>query len=182
MALSSKQQIWLDAYLQTWNATEAARRAGYAHPRQEGARLLSNAVMQEEIKSRLAEMTMTADEVLVRLGEQARADYADYINEVGSVDLAGMKRDDKMHLVKGVKPSKYGLVVEFYDAHSALVQIGKHHKLFTDGVDISGELELKQNESALEQVVGRMSLIAERIRAAAAPTGDSANGDGAESA
>ena len=182
MALSKRQTVWLEEYFKTWNATEAARRAGYAHPRQEGARLLSNVVVAEEIQKRIAEKTMSADEVLVRLGEQARAGYADYIGSNGKVDLAGMKRDGKMHLVKKVKPTKFGIEVEFYDAQTALVNIGRHHKLFTDGIDVGGELELKQNESALESVIGRMSLIAERIRTAAVPAGSSADRSGSTSA
>jgi len=230
MALTSKQQVWLEEYFSTWNATEAARRAGYAHPRQAGAENVSNVVIAEEIQSRIAEKTMTADEALVRLAEQARAAYADYIitqprldliglardgklnlvpsdmgptGEVsirslikagtlgvlsnylldsrGSVDLETMKLDGKMHLVKKVKPTKYGLEVEFHDAQTALVNIGRHHKLFTDGLDLGGEVKFSESESAAERITSRLDSIVTRIRAQSSPSGTSTDTTGSSS-
>ena len=227
MALSKKQTVWLEAYLTTWNATEAARRAGYAHPRQEGTRLLSNAVVAEEIKARITEKTMGADEVLVRLGQQARAEYSAYIvtqshlnlialaqdgkldlipsdvgpsGEVdvpalykagvladladyildsrGTVDLEAMKRDGKMHLVKKIKPTRFGNEVEFFDGQTALLNIGRHHKLFTDGLDLGGEVKFSESESAAERILSRIDSIATRLRAQSSPGGTSANAEG----
>ena len=178
MALSSKQQVWLEAYLETWNATEAARRAGYAQPRVSGAENLAKPDIAEEIKTRIAEKAMGADEALVRLAEQARAEYSAYILENGSVDLAGMKADGKMHLIKGIKPTKFGREVIFHDAQTALVHIGRHHKLFVDKVDVSGELEVKENESATERILSRIDGLAARLSAQSPAAGNSANGEG----
>lgn len=178
MALSRKQDVFLNEYLRTWNATEAARRAGYAVPKQEGARLLQQEVIASEIAQRLAEKVMGADEVLARLAEQSRAEYADYISDVGTVDLAAMKRDGKMHLIKSVKSGKYGLEITFYDAQTALISIGRHHQLFTDKVDVSGGLELKENESAIERVASRLDSILARTRAAHGVAGTGTNGSG----
>lgn len=58
--------------------------------------------------------------------------YAPYIDTTPFVDLDAMRSDGMMHLVKGIKNTKDGLQVEFYDAQSALVHIGKNHVLFTD--------------------------------------------------
>lgn len=142
MALSDKQQVFVEEYLATWNATEAARRAGYAHPNQQGPRLLVNVGIEEEIKQRIADKVMTADEVLVRLAEQARNEHGNYITETGLVDLPKLIQDGKGHLIKGVKETQYGKNIEFYDAQAALVHIGKHHKLFTDSVEHSGSVDL----------------------------------------
>lgn len=178
MAKTDKQAVWLEVYLNTWNATEAARQAGYAHPRQMGSRLLADPDVMKEVQERIAEKTLSADETLVRLGQQARAEYSAYIRDDGSVDLPAMRAAGMMHLIKGVKPSRYGNVVEFYDAQTALLNIGRHHKLFTDMVDLSGEIEMKQNESALESILSRLSGIADRIRTSPAAVGDSTDESG----
>ena len=143
MALSPKQQAFVEEYLVTWNATEAARRAGYSEKTAKsiGHENLTKPDIADEIRRRVADKAMTADEVLVRLAEQARNEHGRYIRPDGSVDLESMLHDGKGHLIKGFKESKRGqVIVEFYDAQSALVHIGKHHKLFTEQVQHSGNL------------------------------------------
>jgi len=74
LALSNKQKAFVEEYLNCWNASEAARVAGYAHPNKQGPHLLVNIGISAEIKARLTEKTMSADEVLLRIGEQAKSD------------------------------------------------------------------------------------------------------------
>ena len=138
MALSAKRRAFVEEYLRCWNATEAARRAGYAEPtaNRTASRLLSNVDIQAHIQKRLAEIAMSADEVLMRLSEQARAAYSPYITATGVVDLHRMIDDGKAHLIKGTSWDKAGnLVVTFFDAQAALTLIGRHHALFTDKVE-----------------------------------------------
>ena len=144
--LSNKRRVFVEEYIRCgWNATEAARRAGYKQPLVQGPRLLGNVRVREAIQARLAEIKMGADEVLVRLAEQARAEYGAYLCKDGTVDLERMLADGKAHLIKGTKWDRLGnLVVEFYDAHAALVDLGKHLGLFTERVDVtSGGQPLK---------------------------------------
>jgi hypothetical protein len=70
----NKQRVFVEEYLQCWNATEAARRAGYAHPNTQGPRLLVNVSIRELIDRRLREKQASADEALVIIAEQMRAD------------------------------------------------------------------------------------------------------------
>jgi phage terminase small subunit len=79
--LTDKQQVFVEEYLRCWNASEAARRAGYSEKtaRQIGEQNLSKLDIQEKIQARIAELKMSADEVLSRLGEQARGDIGDFI-------------------------------------------------------------------------------------------------------
>ena len=138
MTLSNKRRVFVEEYLRCWNASEAARRAGYAErsAHVQGARLLNNDKVKAEIERRLAELKMSTDEVLLRLAEQARAEYSAYINDNGTVDLARMLKDGKAHLIKGTKWDRHGnLVVEFHDAQAALVHIGRHLKLFTENIN-----------------------------------------------
>lgn len=77
---------------------------------------------------------------VVRLALEGKLElYAPYILNGGYVDLAALEREGKMHLVKGIKNTKDGLVVEFYDAQAALVHIGKYHALFTEKTELSGK-------------------------------------------
>ena len=73
MALNHKRQKFIEEYLKCWNATEAARRAKYAHPNSQGPRLLLDVGIKAIIKERLDELHMSADEVLERLARIARA-------------------------------------------------------------------------------------------------------------
>jgi phage terminase small subunit len=152
VALTDKQQVFVEEYLRTWNATEAARIAGYAHPHVQGTQTLANLSVQEVIKARLAEKTMSADEVLVRLAEQARGDIREFftieeqstqgraeestVERYARLDLVKLLESGKSHLVKSVTYTKFGPKVEMYDAQAALVHIGKHHGLFRDVLDV----------------------------------------------
>jgi phage terminase small subunit len=147
MALSPKHRMFCEEYLRTWNATDAYQavypKTNRDTARANGARLLANASISEEIDRRVDEQAMSANEVLTRLGAQARAEYSAYLLADGTVDLTALIAAGKSHLIKGTKPTQWGVVVEFYDAQTALVQIGKHHKLFTDQVQQSGEVVVR---------------------------------------
>jgi phage terminase small subunit len=134
---SKKEKAWLEEYLRCWNATEAARRAGYKWPNKMGPRKLAK--FEDEIQERIDELVMSADEALVRLSELARGEWAPYIKANGSVDIAQMIEDDKIHLVHRIKDTKYGLDIEFCDMQRAIEKIGKAHGLFVDRQEITGE-------------------------------------------
>lgn len=138
--LTRKQFVWLTYYLGEahFNATEAARLAGYKLPRISGPENLHKPAVQEAIAKWWASKGMTTDEVVARLAEQARAEYSAYIREDGTVDLAKMLANGKGHLIKGTRWDRNGnLTVEFYDAHAALVDVGKHLGIFTERVDVT---------------------------------------------
>ena len=145
MALTGKQQAFVTEYLRTWNASEAARIAGYAAPGQQGHRLLKNVEIAEEIQRRVSERAMTADEVLIRLAEQARGTMEDFLTVKDGIkkpyiDFEKARNAGKIGLVKKFKYGKDGEIeFELYDAQAALVQLGKVHKLFTERQEVSGE-------------------------------------------
>lgn len=141
MALSIKHQEFVNWYLQLWNQTEAYKRvypkSSDDAARANAARLIANDNIKAEIEQRVAEKAMTANEVLMRLAEQARGDYSQYLTPYG-VDMNGLIADGKQHLVKGMKPGQFGMTIEFHDAQAALQLIGKHYKLFVDKTELSG--------------------------------------------
>lgn len=143
MALSNKQRVFVEEYLRTWNATEAARRAGYSEKTAYsiGQENLKKPEVKAAIEARIAEKAMSADEVLLRLADQARSTMADFINDAGEVDLRTAKDNGKLHLVKSYTVTDKGTErVELYDAQAALVHLGRHHGLFVDKVEHSGKV------------------------------------------
>lgn len=142
--ITRKQRVFVEAYIKTWNAAEAARQAAYAYPEKQGPRLLTFVGVKEYLQQRMQAMSMEADEVLERLTQQAQCNAADFFNfavgDDGSVEMVGINWEafqKQGHLVKSVKNIKGKWTIEFYDAQAALVQIGKALRLFTEQVDLN---------------------------------------------
>jgi len=55
--------------------------------------------------------------------------------------LEKLKKDGYSHLIKRIKQTTTGIDIESYDQHKALVDVGKHHELFTDNYDITSKGE-----------------------------------------
>lgn len=126
MALTGKRRAFIEYYLECWNGTEAARRAGYKYPRRQASFLLSISVIQAAIDARLAEMAMPADEVLARLGDHARTNIADFVTDTGAIDWQAVQ--EKGHLIKRITHRKgQQSVIELHDAQAALIHLDKHH-------------------------------------------------------
>lgn len=139
MSLTNKQKAFIEEYLKDYNATRAAERAGYGGDDSTlaaiGSENLRKPKIASRIRHRLRESAMTADEVQMRLAEQARGTYASYITPEGGVDVAQMVEDGKVHLIKRMRDTKYGMDIEFYDSQKALQLIGRAHGMFKDRVN-----------------------------------------------
>ncbi len=140
--LTDKQNAFIEAYLgrALFNGTKAAIAAGYpeASARQVGSENLSKPDIAAEIKRRLSERAMSQEEVLDRLTAIARNDAAAYIKPEGVIDLQQMAEDGALHLVKGVKETTAGKVIELFDPQAALGTLAKHHGLLKETVEVSG--------------------------------------------
>jgi phage terminase small subunit len=149
--LTGKQRLWLQSYLECFNATEAARRAGYAGDDNAlgvtGHRMLRNAKIQEAIEAFYEEHAMPAKEVAWRLARIARADMGDYTGVTKPSDL----KDVDSYPVKKIETTGRRLAdgsvtvkmrVELHSQLQALEDIGKHHGLFTDKTEHSGEIKI----------------------------------------
>lgn len=156
MALSQKQRVFIEEYLQCFNATEAAKKAGYSERTAYsiGWENLRKPEIETAISKRLTETAMSADEVLMRLAEQGRGDMGQFLVKDGdaiTIDLEAMKQAGKTHLIKRISQTKrrrttkdvteeeVSTTLELYNAQTAQQLIGKHHKLFTDKVAFGDE-------------------------------------------
>jgi len=149
MELTKKQRAFIEYYLQDWNATQAAIKAGYSKRSAAsiGNENLLKPEIQQEIQRRLSEIAMSADEVLTALAEIGRASVDDIMDVDSSGRLSfNFKRaqeQGKLHLIKSVTPTQAGTKVELHDRMKALELLGKHHKLFTDNVNINDGKAIK---------------------------------------
>lgn len=177
MALTKKQQRFVDEYLIDLNATQAAIRAGYSErtAAEQGARLLINVKVQNEIsnqmKDREVRTEITQDMVVRELAAIAFSNGADYSKVVTkqSVDDMGnaveypdveLKNTDELtaqqkKAIAGIKQTKFGISVETCDKVKALELLGKHLGMFKDKVEVSGTLKAEQ--SKLDDLIKQMS-------------------------
>ena len=124
--LTARRQQFVDAYLTCWNATKAARRAGYAYPRVEGCKLLTNPNIRAEIQRHVEERVAHRDEVLCILADHVRASMADFVDPQDStvISLQQARDKGKLHLVKKLKYNRSGKVeIELVDAQRALFKV-----------------------------------------------------------
>jgi phage terminase small subunit len=175
LTITRQQHRFIDAYLQCFNAAEAARRAGYSAPgaRQRGSELLARPEIAAEIAARVTELAMSADEALVRLGQQARASLEDFldIGEDGSaqVDLTKAQRAGVLHLLKSYKPGEWGTEIGLHDAQAALFKIAQVHGLLKDRIEHTGKdggpIQHDSRELSDERGVALIVAILDRARA-----------------
>ena len=82
--LNDKQRVFIEAYVRSWNATQAAIAAGYSEQTAyaQGSRLLKNVEIKAEIERRVEDLSMSEAEVLTRLTEQARGDMGQFFKVI----------------------------------------------------------------------------------------------------
>lgn len=173
MALTAKQQRFVDEYLIDLNATQAAIRAGYS---EKTARSISNenltkpdiqAAIQKGMEARSGRVAITQDMVLrelakigfsdirkvVRWGEtQLRMAGGDDEGDamvpyhgLALIDSAQID-DDTAGAIAEVSQGKEGLKVKLHDKKGALVDIGRHLGMFGHGGPSELDAELKRLE------------------------------------
>lgn len=168
--LTGKQRMFCEHYIACcFNATQAARLAGYATGTESirGHELVRNSNVAAYIKQRTAEVAMGADEVLLRLGRMARGSLEPFIDtgeqlkgDTPHFDLSTPKAIENLHLIKKMKTKSVTRIkegseeeaaeglniveieIEIHDPKDALIQLGRHHKLFTDKTEHEGQVNV----------------------------------------
>jgi len=155
MPLTPKQRCFVEHYLQSWNAREAAENAGYGAPEKTGYRLLSNPAVEVLITERLKELGASANEVITRLTNQARARLGDYFAIdplTGKADIKWDKVLEDSDSVKKISYTRHGTpVLELYDKQRALELLGRYARL--DSADNSHTEQKVEDLSALVDLI-----------------------------
>lgn len=168
-ALTPKQRLFAQNYVEMLNGARAVIKAGYSEA---GAsvtanNLLRNANVKIYIEKLFAAGKMGKAEVIGRLQALANADIGAYIETVMVLrngveveewrfNLVKALKDNNTHLIKSIKRDRYGVVVELHDKVKTLELIGKHHRLFAD-ITIAGE---KPDQTAEDLTDDQLAAIA----------------------
>lgn len=170
VSLTAKQQLFIDEYLKCWNATEAARRAGYDGDNNTlgvvGYENLRKPKISEVIERRIKESAMSANEVLMRLARQARGDMGEFAHIATSADIANHPQSDiikkfkKRRFYKDGEVTEETIELELYDSHAPLVDIGKAHGIFTD----KHQIDINDTTLTDEERIRRIATILDAAR------------------
>ena len=128
--LTQKQQRFVDAYcsVSEFNATDAARRAGYKHPNKQGPENLVKlgtviAQRMETLQKKTGSSIMNQQEVAERLSK-----FAD-----GSIKVQQLANNGKL-VDAPISPK---------DQLKALELLGKSYGMFVDKKEINGNLDIE---------------------------------------
>ena len=163
--MTPKQQRWADAYLgeARFNMTEASRITQYKGNdvtlASVGYENFRKPHIREYIEQRLSEAVMTSDETLMHLAEIARppvTHFDFFVHEMATIEgddgeqvevirtvINGDMVKKYGHLIKTVSFTNAGPKIEFYNRLDALVHIGKHHGLFTEKHEHTGDVTVR---------------------------------------
>ena len=157
--LTNKQRAFIDAYLNSWNASDAARRAGYkGQDRSVGSQLLANINVAAELSRRIEERSVKPKEVRELLGNQARSKVGEFFKEVHRWTQWPRPTEEVIDEKAGV--DEKGNPCVFYLARSLVLDLDKmldpnYSKLvrkFTDSPKTGLSIELYDAQSALEKL------------------------------
>ena len=158
MPLNDRQRVFIAEYTRDFNATRAAKAAGYSDKTAYsiGQRLLKEVEISEAIRARVEELTMPLDEVKLRLADIARGDIADLLEISPTTYSLKLMVDGEINpktkLIKKIKQKITTILgksesaedreiveteIELYSAHDALRDIGKMYAAFTDKTENS---------------------------------------------
>jgi phage terminase small subunit len=172
--LTGRQRAFVEHYLTCWNASEAARRAGYSEATAGviGWENLKKPYIAAALAARIAELKISADEVLLRMAAIARGSISPFLEidketgELTGFDFGKQTEDGlpvegtakPIHLLKKASITRKTfkgvteevVTIELYDAQAALVKLGEHHRLWTTRVEVDATIHDKLDTAADE--------------------------------
>ena len=131
--LTPKQQAFADYYIETGNATEAARRAGYKKPNVQGSQNLEKL----SIKSYIEERMKVLGEKRIAKGEEV----LQYLTKV----------------MRGEEKDQFGLDASLQDRTKAAELLGKRYRLFVEKVeqDVNANINSTQKLDSILNQLGK---------------------------
>lgn len=165
MALTDKQRLFCEYYIQCWNATQAARQAGYKGNdntlRSIGSENLTKPNIQEFIQKRVDEVAMSSNEVLKRLTDWGRGSIEPFLTSDDYSEALSVNSDkakDKLGLIKKIKQNERVLKsegeqdgqvlnrtfeLELHDPKDAVDKIARIRGMYNDRIEHSGKVNFQ---------------------------------------
>ena len=139
MGLTKKRELFVYHYVGEcyYNATAAARKAGYKHPKEEGSRLLAIASVKAAIKELMEENGLSRERVAADIAKLALSSDISHFLSWGKdgdvkLDLQAAYEAGHMDAVKKIKVDEQGRVtdIELHDKTALLRDLGRAHGMF----------------------------------------------------
>jgi phage terminase small subunit len=157
MALTTKQEIFKYYLLICWDATKAARLAGYSFPNQQATRLMKIPEIRQAVEDEKKRLQLTKDEISLAFSQIANGDLGDFSNVYSISDLAD---HPKSRLVKKIKTTSrkenkdsdaeiITTEIELHSPQSALDSLAKIKGLYKE---TSLNINIPWEKLSLEQV------------------------------
>lgn len=152
--LSDKQQKFIDYYIETGNATEATKRAGYQAKSEKAYQNIGSenlGKLGDQIQERLDEIASGriagAKEVLEYLTAVMRREHKETVVVTLKKETSKYEpgEDGKLRkqTIKEEVPELVQIPAKLSDANKAAELLGKRYALFTEKVDVSGDVGVK---------------------------------------
>lgn len=148
--MTPKQEAFVREYLIDLNATQAAIRAGYSEKTamEQGYQLLQNTSVAAAIKAgqeALAEKAQVTKEQIVaefiRMGFYDPASIAGQPMS-GPEDIPNLPEDVRRSIVGWGWDRAGNFTLKLADKNAALVSLGRHLGMFTDKLDVKGDMSI----------------------------------------
>ena len=165
----TKQDLFVKEYLKDLNGTQAYIRAGYKVKDENSAavmanRLLRNVKIQEKIQSAMKKREkrteITQDRVLKEIANLAFTDRTGIVNLKNNSLI--IKNFDELSpeqkaCISGVKETKFGIEVTFYNKEKALEMLGRHLGMFTEKLEVNGNINSNPFENLTTEELKKLA-------------------------
>ena len=165
--LSAKQVAFIEHYLVSLNATEAALKAGYSKKTAQaiGSENLKKPLValaiEKAMADRAAKIEVSQDAVVQELAAIAFSNIADVAewdgNKVTVLDSHSRSKT-VLSAIAQVSATQHGVTLRMHDKQAALVNLGKHLGMFRE----RPILEVRDGSEILNRLFGKLDEYAER--------------------
>lgn len=156
---TAKRELFLRHYISNgFNATAAARSAGYKHANKLGPRLVKMGIFQDRLAAMLRDCGLTREECLARLGRIARIPIVEFfiLLEGGggiAVDWDKVMNGENRDVIQEIRIGEQGVLLKGYDRLRALELAGKSYGLFVERVIEEQPEDRPLSNAVLEQAM-----------------------------
>ncbi len=145
-----RERTFTREYLLDFNASAAAERAGFPRSasRTAGWRMLKKASVLKEIKKEMDKRTKvaeaTVDRVLKEMCDMAFYDPGDLADVKSPEDIKALDESVRRAITGWAYDKEGRLILKLSPKTPSLDQLGRYLKMFTDKLELSGNLELAE--------------------------------------
>ena len=150
--LTTREDLFIDEYIEDYNATRAYIKAydykgTYRNARSNASKVLKKAYIQEELKKRRQEMREEHDIYMESLIEQLKRiafnNPRDLVNVKKNVVIINDTEELPDYIwstIKSIKEGKNGIEIEFHDKMKAIELLVKYCGLYNEKIDVNNKV------------------------------------------